>query len=702
MSFRAKITSLSLLVGAIPVLILFFFNQLKLSDLRTNVENKLKQVDVNLSEIQQVNRVTGQNYSALAQDIETYTGTFITLEGKTDNLLQKNVAPLVTEINERIAVEGKLVADLVEQFINYTIIMKIKEDQDKANIIQERLDLKDLLDETGVDRNIIAEFQKRYPDQDVPELPFFEDYLDEALIRAVEDKGFKLALIIDGNIKASSFKDQAGGFVSLPHIGNLTVETFIEEIQGKSYFLTYRQLKDDSGFEIGRLVVALDIQSVLQRNKEREAGIKAVRDDFAALKVDQEVLNGKIGDRSSQVRSRLLHLEKIINDNKSSLKSSVSQLGDYNRQIILFSAVLLCGCLILVVAIAWFMATSLVRPIRDTAAMLKDIAEGEGDLTARLNVARKDEIGELAVWFNLFVEKTQGIIGQIADDVYQLIETSGEMSSVAGRMSSGADALSGHSQNLDENAVQVRSNMDHIAMSMKQLDGAMSTLAGSIQEMSGTVAEIADNAEAAAQTASGAARLAEEAGSSVQTLDQSARGIAQTVQLIEDISEKTKLLALNATIEAARAGESGKGFSVVAGEVKELAGQTGEATEDINAKVSDITIKITQTVGSINQVVQVIQEINGASQQIAAAVLQQSATANEIGNNVNESAATVNQVSMVTARTATISREMNDSVDEVSLAAQNSAQASGNVQKASIDLSGLAERLQGLVGQFKV
>ncbi len=366
------------------------------------------------------------------------------------------------------------------------------------------------------------------------------------------------------------------------------------------------------------------------------------------------------------------------------------------------------GLLIFLITLAVFgpliylIGRSIARPLAVAVHILKDIAQGEGDLTRRLDFSGRDEMGELAHWFNTFVEKIRLLVGQVSGNMEHLTAASTEMAAVSEQMASGAEEMSAQSSGAAFNASEVRGNMQTVAASTAELSSSVAGMASALEEMTASVSEIARHAAGSAGTAQEAADKAAEAGRAVKGLHKSAEEIGAVVEVILNIADQTKLLALNATIEAARAGEAGKGFAVVAGEVKALANQTAASTDSIQARIEAIRSSIGEAVAAIDEIVAVVGRSNELAQDIAAAVEQQSATANEIAENVGQAAAAALQVSGGTSETAEVSREMAVQISEVSRAAESTAAGAAQIKAASQDLSHMADELHGLIGQFRI
>ncbi|MEW5723002.1 MAG: methyl-accepting chemotaxis protein [Thermodesulfobacteriota bacterium] len=396
------------------------------------------------------------------------------------------------------------------------------------------------------------------------------------------------------------------------------------------------------------------------------------------------------------------HLDKLEDINLNlAAKARERSAAKYRSAVITLAAVLGLGLLVGLL-FSWLTGRGIASRLARTVSALEDIASGEGDLTARIEIKTKDELGDLAGAFNRFVEKLREVIRKVADNVQALTAAATQLAAVSEEMASGAERMSRQSEEAAHDAGNIQANMDTMAASTEELSATLTTMAGAVEELTATVSEIAASAGNSARTAGEAARIAGETGQAVEGLRQSAQEIGKVIKVIVDIAEQTKLLALNATIEAARAGEAGKGFAVVAGEVKELAGQTAQSTEDIRAKIQGIQDNTVRAVEAIDRIIQVIKQVNELSSGIAAAVEEQSATTNEIAQNVSQAAAASGQVSGGTSQTASVGRKMTANIGQVSQAARSTALGADQVRTASQELSQLAEALRSLVNQFKI
>ncbi|MGH8381797.1 methyl-accepting chemotaxis protein [Pseudomonas sp.] len=365
-----------------------------------------------------------------------------------------------------------------------------------------------------------------------------------------------------------------------------------------------------------------------------------------------------------------------------------ARLDAHNSSANLSSLLMALGAAVLGLVVIWMTARGVTRPILNVAAMLKDIASGEGDLTRRLDYARKDELGELVAWFNRFLDKLQPLIADVKASVQDARSTADQSAAIASQTSAG----------------------------MQQQYREVDQVATASQEMSATAQDVARNAAQAAEAARGAdlatregleligtttraiEQLAGEMTAGMQEVQQLANRseqIGSVLEVIRAIAEQTNLLALNAAIEAARAGEAGRGFAVVADEVRNLARRTQDSVDEIRVVIEGLQQGTRDVVGSMHgshrqaqgSVAQVelavpaLQRIGDAvavitdmNLQIASAAEEQSAVAEEVNRNV---------------------ASIRDVTESLSGQAEESAQISQALNR-------LANHQQGLMATFKV
>ena len=358
--------------------------------------------------------------------------------------------------------------------------------------------------------------------------------------------------------------------------------------------------------------------------------------------------------------------------------------------------------LLLILSIVLCIRFIVIRPVKALTAMVVDLAEGEGDLTKRLEIKADDEIGNLAARFNGFILRMQDLVKSVADNTQSLRNSASEMLVVADSLAGGAQGMSQQSSSVVLGAETMTSNMNGIATASEEASANVGMVAAAVEEMNATVQEIAQNCAKARQVTEKAVQSTTQASERVDLLGRAAQDISEVTEAITEISEQTNLLALNATIEAARAGDAGKGFAVVANEIKELAKQTAKATLEIKTKISGIQDTTAITVSEIVEIADVIRSVNELVGSIAAAVEEQSVTSREISENVNQAAQGIEEVNHQVNNHSTISSDISAAIADIDRATNNVADSSGKVKESSAALSKLSHQLNELVEPFRV
>ncbi len=387
-----------------------------------------------------------------------------------------------------------------------------------------------------------------------------------------------------------------------------------------------------------------------------------------------------------------------IDKTNTTIRKEIDRLsGKKTLQMLAVAGAIFLGIVILSFVIALGISSGLKNLIHS----FRDVAEGEGDLTKRIAVHSKDELGELGTLFNVFLGNLQEMIKKIAGNSLAVNDSADSLTALSGQMNERARDTSMVANNVAAGAEEMTSNLQAVAAAMEQSTTNTAMVASAAEEMTATISEISTNAERASAITGEAVQQAHKATQRMAELGVAAAAIGKVTETINDISDQTNLLALNATIEAARAGESGKGFAVVANEIKDLAKQTAESTRHIKAQIESMQSTTAVTVEEIERIATIINQVNELVAIIATAVDEQSKATGEIATNIAQASQGLQEVNENVGQSSMVAGEIASDITKVSVTAIEITQSSDQVRERAQQLQEMAKELKDIVSRFR-
>ena len=374
-------------------------------------------------------------------------------------------------------------------------------------------------------------------------------------------------------------------------------------------------------------------------------------------------------------------IEESINQYSASVTKS------FNEKIWLIVSISI-ALIILTTIIIFFVAARMVKPIKRMADNLNDIAQGEGDLTQRLDIHGHDEISQLGKSFNLFVDKLRNIIADISTATTGINKAGVDMNHQSTEI---ASQLHHHNDQTD----QVVSAVTEMSSTASEVASNTNQVAEATQAVSIDVKHAQECVETSLTEVSALVEEINGAVTSMSALSEQSQKINQVLTVIGAIADQTNLLALNAAIEAARAGEQGRGFAVVADEVRSLASRTQKSTLEINEMLEELHRLVGLSVNAMS-----------LSQERSVRSVDSSKTISQSLHSVTESITSINdmstQIATATTEQSSVTEEITRNVYEIQNIVNSLTSSSIEAEKIASDVLSEGGKLEGLVGQFKI
>ncbi len=492
----------------------------------------------------------------------------------------------------------------------------------------------------------------------------------KALLAHISDLRYAWANVMNGIRAYLAFRTE--GAMDDVRLYLDSVNTISGRLHGAEELLTLDQWDSLEQFDTMRG----EFEAMLEELTELHGGEKWRTDAYLIRSEAGPLLESAQAD----VNTLVSRLRDLVEENSQTM---ITQL-DATR---VFVAVLAVVGLLLGLGGALLLGQVISRPLRSAVQAMNEIAEGGGDLTCGLNLKSRDELGQMCDAFNRFVGKIREIVGPVSESTQQLADASGRMSQIT---------------------AETREGVRRQQQETEQVATAMNEMTATAQDMSGnagSAAEAAENADRAAhegsevvrQTVESINRLAgavEHTAAALFKLDEDSQNIGTVLDVIRGVAEQTNLLALNAAIEAARAGEQGRGFAVVADEVRTLAQRTQESTEEIQTMIERLQTGTRKAVEAMSdgrdQAQDSVEQADRAGDSLQA-ITQAVDTIREMNGHIAQASNQQEQVA----------EEINRNIANITRVAEQTADGTGELQAASEQLAALSRQLEGLVGHFK-
>lgn len=519
-----------------------------------------------------------------------------------------------------------------------------------------------------------------------------------AIIAFVISQGLSIVTERSNSERLNQVRDRLYPTLELTTVNLGQLQLMEQQINGSVATGDDQQLEDTQEF---RDTIVANLREISSLNPELAGKSKALGQSLEryyaeATRIATAIIEGtadfsRIGDEASANAARLEKLRADLNDmrlhTRSRFQDAITETVEASSNSTSLAISILIVALAVLTGLSLVIGKSIGNSLRQIIKSLENMASGEGDLTSRIHYQGKDELRELVDQFNLFVEKLHKSFATIRDDVGRLNSVTDHLTSTSQtnleRISNQAQAIS-----------STRNSVDELVRSVEEVAGFASSASDQTQDAATFAQSGQEKVNINVATIRELVTEIEKTSSLVNQFDEFSSRVGGLLDTIQTVAEQTNLLALNAAIEAARAGEHGRGFAVVADEVRGLAVRTHKSTEEIQGVISELSklssaavtsmehsvskahqgVDATTESGEIlNRILRNVQQISELNEQIAAATYEQSTTFNEVTGHMTDM-----------HRNAEAVMESTDELDSVSR----------NIQKVSTGLHSVASQFR--------